>query len=481
MDAVERRHPLLLEVPGHRLVGQQHELFDEPVRDVPFGGDDGGNRSGVVDHHFGLGQIEVDRAAPAPPLVQHGEQLGHQLEHRHELGVLRQQRRVAVSEDAVDRGIGHAGAAVDDAVVQFIAHDLTAVIDLHQARLHQPVDMRVQAAHPGREFVREHVHGPFGEVDRGAPFEAVEVERAALRHVVGDVGDVDAQPEVAVGQALDRDGVVEVAGVLAVDGHDGAGAEVGAPDQVVRMDGDVTGPGLGDRVGRMVVGDAVLAQHHFGVDARVVERAQHFDDAAGGLGGHARPARDLDGHHIAVLGAQVSVDGDADVGIEPGVERADHRETLAIAAHLPDHSRAAALDHLEHAPLGAAIVLAQFDAGHHEIAVQGASAAMGRNEDVLAAPRCDDEREAARVTLQAAGHVVHALRQGVAIAAHHDQRPGGGQRLQLTFERGLGLARDGQGARQIAGGGGRAGMGANGLEQGVLVGHGMAAAGTNEC
>jgi hypothetical protein len=37
---------------------------------------------------------------------------------------------------------------------------------------------------------------------------------------LGDVGDVDLQLPVAVGQALDVDGVIEVAGGFAVDGDD---------------------------------------------------------------------------------------------------------------------------------------------------------------------------------------------------------------------------------------------------------------------
>ena len=36
------------------------------------------------------------------------------------------------------------------------------------------------------------------------------VERAALRHVVGHIGDVDREPVIAVGQPIDRNRVVEV-------------------------------------------------------------------------------------------------------------------------------------------------------------------------------------------------------------------------------------------------------------------------------
>ena len=54
------------------------------------------------------------------------------------------------------------------------------------------------------------------------------IERAALGHVMRDVGDVDAEPVVAVRQLLDADRVVEVARVLAVDRHRDRLTEIGA-------------------------------------------------------------------------------------------------------------------------------------------------------------------------------------------------------------------------------------------------------------
>ena len=77
----------------------------------------------VVHDDLGLVQVEVDRAAAAPRVVQDLEQLAHQLEHRHERRVALQQLGIAIGEDAVDRGVGHPLVAVDDAVVELVAHD----------------------------------------------------------------------------------------------------------------------------------------------------------------------------------------------------------------------------------------------------------------------------------------------------------------------------------------------------------------------
>ena len=55
-----------------------------------------------IDDDFGFVQIEVDRTAAAPRVVEDLEQLAHQLEHRHERLVALEQLGIAVGQDAVD-------------------------------------------------------------------------------------------------------------------------------------------------------------------------------------------------------------------------------------------------------------------------------------------------------------------------------------------------------------------------------------------
>jgi len=40
VDAIERRHVVVVEVLRHGFVRDQHELLDDPVGDAPLGGDD---------------------------------------------------------------------------------------------------------------------------------------------------------------------------------------------------------------------------------------------------------------------------------------------------------------------------------------------------------------------------------------------------------------------------------------------------------
>ncbi len=102
VDPVEPRNAARLEELRHRLVGEQHELLDDPVRDVPLGRDDGLDLSGLVEHHLGFVEIEVNRPQPSAPGVQHVEERAHPLEHRHQRGVPGRETGVA-AQDGVHR------------------------------------------------------------------------------------------------------------------------------------------------------------------------------------------------------------------------------------------------------------------------------------------------------------------------------------------------------------------------------------------
>ena len=118
VHAVERRRGLLLQIRRDRLVGEEHELLDEAVRDVALQGDDRLDLAALGHDHLGFVQVEVDRPAAAARVVEDLEELLHLLEHRHERRVPLEQLRIAVGQDAVDGRVRHPLVAVDDAVVE---------------------------------------------------------------------------------------------------------------------------------------------------------------------------------------------------------------------------------------------------------------------------------------------------------------------------------------------------------------------------
>jgi hypothetical protein len=283
----------------HRLVGDEHELLDDPVRDVSLERNDGLDHALVVENDFRLLQVEVDGTAAVPPLVEDIEQLAHLAEERYEIRVLGAHAGILLSENRVDVRVRHPGVAVDDAVVQLVAHDLAAAVDLHEAGLHEAVDVRIQAAESSRQLRRKHVDGALRKVHRRRTFVSFLIEGAALGHVVRDVGDVDAEPVVPIRQSVQGDRVVEVARVLAVDRDGHQIPEIGPAADIPLAHFPAQALRLRNRLLAVLVGNPVLADDDLGVDARLFDVAEHLRDAAERPAGRRRPARDVDDHHVA--------------------------------------------------------------------------------------------------------------------------------------------------------------------------------------
>src|SRR4051812_501828 len=99
--------------------------------------------------------------------------------------------------------------------------------------------------------------GPLGKVHGRAALVRLTIERRPLLDVMRNVGDVDAQPKMAVRQFLYGDRIIEVARVFTVDRHRWKQAEIGAAANVLIGYGGAKADRLRDGLGRVRVGDAV--------------------------------------------------------------------------------------------------------------------------------------------------------------------------------------------------------------------------------
>ena len=95
---------------------------------------------------------------------------------------------------------------------------------------------------------------------------------------MGDVGDVDLQFVIVVGQHADENSVVEVAGGFSVDGDDGEIAEVAAALKFAGRDGGGNVLGFFEHCRREMMRQVEFADGDFYVDAEVVFAAEDFDD-----------------------------------------------------------------------------------------------------------------------------------------------------------------------------------------------------------
>ncbi len=131
----------------------------------------------------------------------------------------------------MDVGVGHALGRADHARVKFGAHHISVGVHFHDRAHHQAIHLRIQRANAVRKLFRKHRHGAIGKINGGAAQARFAIERGAAANVMRDVRDVDLQLEMAVRQARDVHGVVEIARCFAVNGDDGQIAEIAPPGE----------------------------------------------------------------------------------------------------------------------------------------------------------------------------------------------------------------------------------------------------------
>ncbi len=180
------------------------------------------------------------------------------------------------------------------------------------------------------------MHGALGKIHRSGALVAFLVEGAALRHVMGHVGDVHAEPVVAVLEPVQRDRVIEVAGVLAVDRHRYLGTEIGPVLEIALLDRRAEAAGFLDRVFSMAGDDSVLSQDDLGIDSRLVDAAEHFDHPSERAARGGRPLGDFDGHHVAGTRVLALAGGNLHVHDQPAVERHHEAPARFVDVEPPD-------------------------------------------------------------------------------------------------------------------------------------------------
>ena len=358
--------------------------------------------------------------------------------------------------------------------MNLVPDDVAAAIDFHHAGLHEAIDVGIQAAETGRQLRREHMDGPLGEVHGGPPLVRLLVECDPFLHIVRDVGDVHSQPHMAVLQPLDRDRVVEIPRVLAVDGDGLCAPEVGAPADVALVHGGADAPRLLDGLVGVGVGDIEFPDDDPRVDACLLDASEHFRHTTDRTARRRGPSGDLHEHHVARLGGRRLPGGDVDVGEHPPVERHHVSETVAVHLEASDEAFLAALEDPDDAPFEAFRRLA-LRTRDHAVAMHGFRQVRRRNVDVLAVAAVGvlghDEPEPAGIRGQPADDEIHLLGQAEPVAADLEQLAGRDQRFQLSLERGPLFAWDAKRLRELSRSGGMVNVVADEVQKIVALMH----------
>ena len=170
--------------------------------------------------------------------------------------------------------VGQARLGPHEAADEFVALQFAVPVDPHVDGEAGAVLARAEGAEVVAEFFGQHRHDAVGEIGRVAAAIRFLVQLGVRADVMGDVGDGDEEVE-AVSVGLREHGVVEVAGIRAVDGDEGDGAQVVAAFEA----GHVHAAGGGQHVRREFGLDPGLVQGHEADGPWVVLPPDHLDDA----------------------------------------------------------------------------------------------------------------------------------------------------------------------------------------------------------
>ena len=226
VDAAEEDQAGVGELLGHRFVRREHELFDDLMALGVLGEVSAGDAAiGVeVDLHLGHRQFERAALEAAGAEASSPARASRPSRRSATSGVSFFFQRVArFGQVFVDFFVGEAATALDRAL-EDIGRDADAFFgELHHGREGVANFVRLQAGQIVGDDLRQHRDDAVGQVDAGRAVVRFAIERRLRLHEVRDIGDVDAEQPVAVVDAFERDGVVEVAGVDRVDRDDRRG------------------------------------------------------------------------------------------------------------------------------------------------------------------------------------------------------------------------------------------------------------------
>ena len=249
----------------------------------------------------------------------------------------------------------------------------------------EPVHVGIERTDPVRKPLGKHRQDGAGEIDAGGAPQRLAIEGSAGGHVASDVRDGHHQA-VAAGRARDVDGVVEIARVLAVDGHERQVAQVAPAGDLVGV--DVVRDALrGDQRRRVeLVCESLRIRGSEDLEAGIAAVAQDGDDLALQRSLELAVQPDLD--HVAVACARMA--RDRDVAHQIAVV-GDHPLRLSLRLVDPQRELAPALDDLEHFA-GEPAVAAAHGARPDHVPVERALRELRRHEEIVFAAAVAEER-----------------------------------------------------------------------------------------
>ena len=235
VDAVHAGHVLGLERAGRGDIRRDHQLLDQAVAVEAAREADVRHRAVVRERDNAFRQVEIESAAALPRCPERAVDAVE----RGDRSLDRPRQAIAAPFYCLlYAAVGEPrGRAHERAFEAPVAHRALC-IDLEMRGEAGAVFAGLQRAETGGERLRQHRHHAVREIGGVAALPSGLIEGAARPHEMGHVGDGDDRTPAARiirrGIGLGPDRVVEIAGVRAVDGHQGERAQVRSPVEARR-------------------------------------------------------------------------------------------------------------------------------------------------------------------------------------------------------------------------------------------------------
>jgi hypothetical protein len=310
--------------------------------------------------------------------------------------------------------IGEAVAGVDDRAGEAGGTRFAFGVQANEGGVGETLFIGTEGAEAVRKAGREHGDDAVDEIDAVRAFAGFVIQFGSRFDVVGDVGDVDTDLHVAVGEFAEGDGVVEIAGGVGVDGDDEVATKIFPSDRAIgKFDGG-KGFGLGESFGRESGGEIEFPDNGKDIDAWIGGSAEPFDEEAFGVGSAIFPVDQFCNDLVAGFGYRGAFrtgGGDVEVVEKAGVVRDDDEEAGGFLESADDHGGAAFEDAVDTAAGAFRLRRATatgggsgpaIDAGYDEVTVKGRAGVFGGDVKVGGSVGRNDEGEAFRVELNGA-------------------------------------------------------------------------------
>ena len=299
VDSVNGGLLAVLELAGDEFVGEEHEFLDELVGNVVLHPLEPHGAAGFVEPDFDFRKFQIEGSGGEAFFAQQGGEFP--------CGVDALGEEVAIFRRLLENGerlfVGEPRGAADDGLGEADGLDFSALQDLGEDGERHAVDLRLEAADAIAERLRQHRDDPVGQINAVPSRMRLAVEGGLGFHIVGDIGDMDADTPT-VGNTLHIDGVVKVLRVIRVDGENKAVAQILALGGIGGIDfwGDALG--LAQDIMGKFQWQPVLANDREHIDAQRTGRAEDFDEVSLGVHMARWPGVELRDHFVADLGQQ---------------------------------------------------------------------------------------------------------------------------------------------------------------------------------